>query len=77
MTEELNVAEEATTEAIIDTPETELDSQPESAQSEPEYTDVELQAMEAGWKPKDQLEEGKAFVDAAEYLRRGELFVQD
>lgn len=42
--------------------------------SEPEYSATELLAMEKGWKPKDQLEDGKPFVDADEFLRRGELF---
>lgn len=48
--------------------------QPQEVQA-PQYSDAEIHAMETGWKPKDQYTgpEGK-WVDAEEYLRRGELF---
>jgi hypothetical protein len=46
---------------------------PESTE-QVEYSDVELEAMEQGWKPKDQLAEGKEFISAEEFIRRGELF---
>lgn len=40
-----------------------------------EPTPVELQAMEAGWVPKDKYSgEEHKWVDAGEFLRRGELF---
>lgn len=44
-------------------------------QNTPEPTAVERQAMESGWVPKDKYtgEEHK-WVDAGEFLRRGELF---
>lgn len=40
----------------------------------PEYNEVEQKAMSQGWKPKEQLEEGKEFIPADEFIRRGELF---
>lgn len=40
----------------------------------PSYSEAEQRAMAQGWKPKDQLEEGKEYIDAGEFLRRGELF---
>lgn len=40
-----------------------------------EPTPVELQAMESGWVPKDKYSgEEHKWVDAGEFLRRGELF---
>jgi hypothetical protein len=40
-----------------------------------EYTEDETQALESGWKPKDQWEgDIKKWVPAEEYNRRGELF---
>lgn len=42
--------------------------------AEPSYTPTELLALEQGWRPQDQLEEGKTFIPADEFLRRGELF---
>ena len=41
---------------------------------QPEHTEEETRAMSMGWKPKDELEEGKEFISAGEYIRRGELF---
>lgn len=41
----------------------------------PELTPVEQEALAAGWVPKDQFNgEEHKWVDAGEYLRRGELF---
>lgn len=40
----------------------------------PQLSEVEQKAMAQGWKPKEQLEEGKEFIPADEYIRRGELF---
>lgn len=38
-------------------------------------TPVQQKAVEQGWKPKDQFEgEDDEFIDAAEFVRRGELF---
>lgn len=45
--------------------------------NEPSYTPVEQRALEQGWKPKDQFEGDEAdFIDAAEFVRRGELFAK-
>lgn len=44
-------------------------------QAAPEYTPTQLKAMEQGWKPKEQFEgEEDQFIDAGEFIRRGELF---
>src|SRR3990167_6558130 len=41
---------------------------------ETQYTDIEQNAMELGWKPKDQFNDSeKEFIGAEEYLRRGPL----
>lgn len=41
----------------------------------PELTPVEQEALNSGWVPKDQFNgDEHKWVDAAEYLRRGELF---
>lgn len=41
----------------------------------PEVTPVEQEALNAGWVPKEEFHgEEHKWVDAAEYLRRGELF---
>jgi len=40
-----------------------------------EYSQTELKAIEQGWVPKDQfIGEEDSFVDAKEFLKRGELF---
>lgn len=42
---------------------------------QPVYTKVQLEAMDQGWKPKEQFEgDEDTFVDAPEFVRRGELF---
>lgn len=44
---------------------------------EPEYTDTELRAMEKGWSPdKENLPEGKEWVDAGEFLRNEKFFAE-
>lgn len=44
-------------------------------QNAPEVSPVELQAREQGWVPKDDFKgEEHKWVDAGEFLRRGELF---
>ena len=41
----------------------------------PEHTGTELKAMESGWVPKDEYSgDEHKWVDAGEFLRRGELF---
>ncbi len=50
---------------------------PETAPEDkaPEYTPIQLKAMEQGWKPKEEFEGDEAeFIDAPEFVRRGELF---
>ena len=47
----------------------------EGEQTVPELTAVEQEALASGWVPKDQFNgEEHKWVDAGEYLRRGELF---
>lgn len=42
---------------------------------EPSYTPVQLKAIEQGWIPKEEFDgDEDAFIDAAEFVRRGELF---
>ena len=44
---------------------------------DPQYTEVELKAIDQGWVPKDKFEGGEDdFIDAKEFLRRGELFAK-
>lgn len=41
----------------------------------PKLTPIQEKALEQGWKPKDQFEgDEEEFIDAAEFVRRGELF---
>lgn len=41
----------------------------------PQYTDVELQAIEQGWKPKDEFhDENKKFIDAEEFIERKRFY---
>lgn len=47
----------------------------QTEQTAPEYTPVEQKALEQGWKPKEEFEgEEGMFIDAPEFVRRGELF---
>jgi hypothetical protein len=41
---------------------------------EPSYTEIELEAMEMGWKPQDQIADDIPFVDAEEYVARKPLY---
>lgn len=44
-------------------------------QETPEYTDVELKALEMGWRPKEEFEgDEDDFIDAKEFVRRKPLF---
>ena len=46
-------------------------------QNEPQYTEVEQQAIEQGWRPKDQYEgDPTKWRDAQSFLDRGELFTK-
>lgn len=48
----------------------------EPVQTEPSYSDVEVVAMEHGWKPKEQFDEstGKKWRSAEEFMDRKSLF---
>ncbi len=50
---------------------------PEQAEQtqEREYTEIELKAIDQGWIPKEEFDgDGSEFIDAPEFVRRGELF---
>jgi len=67
MTEEVKPVEAPVEEAAPVTEATKAET--------PEYSPVELEMMDQGWKPRDQFEgEDDDFVTAPEYKRRGELF---
>lgn len=41
----------------------------------PEYTPIQLKAIDQGWIPKEEFDgDDSEFIDAAEFVRRGELF---
>jgi len=62
-------------EELNESGEGQLEGQESEQNSTPEPSPVELQAIESGWVPKDQYNgEEHKWVDAAEFLRRGELF---
>jgi hypothetical protein len=47
----------------------------ESAPEQREFSPVEQKAVEQGWRPKEEFSgDPEAFIDAAEFVRRGELF---
>ena len=42
---------------------------------EKQYSAIEQRAMEQGWRPKEEFQgDPEAFIDAPEFVRRGELF---
>lgn len=42
---------------------------------ERQYSDIEIKAIEQGWIPKEEFDgDESAFIDAPEFVRRGELF---
>lgn len=46
-------------------------------QQEVQYTPVQLKAIEQGWIPKEEFDgDEDEFIDAAEFVRRGELFAK-
>jgi len=46
-------------------------------QDEPEYSAIELKAMEKGWNPdKEAVPEGKEWIDAGEFLRNESFFTE-
>lgn len=56
----------------------EIEPQKEEATKEPQYSEVEIEAMDQGWLPKDKWEESGRAVDewrsAKEFKERGEFF---
>lgn len=63
-----------TKDEILSAVEGEQESTPQVASDEPQYTEVELKAIEQGWKPKDKWEgDPEDHRSAREYLDRGEL----
>jgi hypothetical protein len=57
-------------EVKVETPVTEGEGS-----QEPQYTPVQLKAIEQGWIPKEEFDgDEESFIDAAEFVRRGELF---
>ena len=57
-----------------------LDSQEQAVQEQTEQKQlsaVEQKAVEQGWRPKEEFSgDPEAFIDAAEFVRRGELFTK-
>jgi hypothetical protein len=59
------------TEEVVSNENENTDQAPEA----PKLSAIQEKALEQGWKPKDQFEgEEDEFIDAAEFVRRGELF---
>lgn len=53
------------------------DGAQEPQEQEKQYTAVELEAMEQGWRPKDEYQgDPDRFIEAGEFVRRGELFAK-
>jgi len=49
----------------------------EAENLEPEYSAIELKAMEKGWNPdKESVPEGKEWIDAGEFLRNESFFTE-
>lgn len=47
----------------------------EETDNTPQYTELELKALDEGWRPKDEWEgDPDQWIDAGEYVRRGPLF---
>lgn len=48
---------------------------PEEVVEEKQYSAIELEAMEQGWRPKEEFQgDPDRFIEAGEFVRRGELF---
>lgn len=72
--EEAPIAEETEETAAEAAPEEEATTEEPVQEEIREFTEIEKSAMDQGWKPDVSLEEGKEFISAEEFLRRGELF---
>jgi hypothetical protein len=52
-----------------------VSDKPTEGTQEPDYSPVQLKAIEQGWIPKEEFDgDEESFIDAAEFVRRGELF---
>ena len=50
-------------------------SEPQEQTQEKQYSAIEQKALDQGWRPKEEFEgDPEAFIDAPEFVRRGELF---
>lgn len=71
MSEELKKEVEDKKETVVEKKEVIVEEKKEL----PEYSEIQLRAMDQGWRPEDDFDGPKEmFIDAAEFLRRGELF---
>ena len=63
-------------EKVVDTKvETKVEDTKKVEDKKPELTEIQLKAMDQGWKPKTDFDgPEEMFIDAAEFIRRGELF---
>lgn len=53
----------------------EVTETPQEQVQEKQYSEIELKAIDQGWIPKDDFDgDASEFIDAAEFVRRGELF---
>ena len=56
-------------------PDVKVEEKKQVKTKEPEYTETQLRAMDQGWKPKTDFDgPEEMFIDAGEFIRRGELF---
>jgi hypothetical protein len=50
-------------------------SEPQEQTQEKQYSAIEQKALDQGWRPKEEFDgDPDAFIDAPEFVRRGELF---
>lgn len=49
----------------------------QNKEQEREYSPIELEAMDQGWRPKEEFQgDPDRFIEAGEFIRRGELFAK-
>lgn len=64
-------------EQVVEGQVAEGEQQKQEAKQEPEYTSIQIKAIEQGWIPKEDFDGDESeFIDAAEFVRRGELFTK-
>ena len=50
-------------------------SEPQEQTQEKQFSAIEQKALDQGWRPKEEFDgDPDAFIDAPEFVRRGELF---